>query len=339
MDYKSAVKELSKGKINPVYVCYGPESYLTDDFIRRLTDRLVEPDQRTFAVTKYDLAETPLELVLEEAETLPFMVPHKLVIASNAVFFTGAKDNGKIEHRTERLLEYIASPVDYSVIVFTVNADKLDERKKLVKALKDANCLVACAAPSADELTSWVAKQAERLGFTFERGAAEQFILYAGTHLQALSQELEKCALYVGRGGTLTAAHVEQLVTRTTEQNVFILIEDIVQLKLDRAFTILHELIKMKEEPIKLLMLIARQFRIMYQVKDLTQQGYSQQQIGSQIGVHPYAVKIAAGQAAKYDIKKLAGILGELADLDFQMKSGRIDKVMGLELFMLKLAG
>ncbi|WP_248926768.1 DNA polymerase III subunit delta [Paenibacillus hamazuiensis] len=339
MDYKTAVKELGKRKINPIYVCYGSEGYFSDDLIRRLTDALIEPDQRPFAVTKYDLAETPLDTVLEDAETLPFMVPQKLVIASNALFLTGAKESGKVEHRTERLLEYIKSPVDYSVLIFTVTADKLDERKKLVKSLKDSGYLVACGTPSAEELSQWVAARAEKLGFRFDRGALERFVLYVGTSLQTLAQELEKCALFIGQGGVLTEDHVEQLVTRTTEQNVFILIEDIVQLKLDRAFTMLHELIKMKEEPIKILMLIARQFRIMYQVKDLTQQGYSQQQIASQIGVHPYAVKIAAGQAAKYDVRQLARILGDLADLDYRMKSGRVDKVMGLELFMMTLAG
>jgi len=225
------------------------------------------------------------------------------------------------------------------VLVFTAAADKLDERKKLVKALKDANSLVHCQAPSADELSRWVIRQADKLGFAFAPGVVDQFILYTGTHLQTLMQELEKCALFLGRGGMLTSEHVERLVTRTTEQNVFILIEDIVQLKLDRAFTMLNELIKMKEEPLKILMLIARQFRILYQVKDLTQQGYSQQQIASQLGIHPYAVKIAAGQAGKYELDRLARILGELSDLDYRMKSGGIDKVMGLELFIMKLAG
>jgi len=34
----------------------------------------------------------------------------------------------------------------------------------------------------------------------------------------------------------------------------------------------------------------------------------------------------------------LAGILQDASDLDYKMKTGKIDKVLGLELFMMKLA-
>ncbi|ULL17685.1 DNA polymerase III subunit delta [Paenibacillus sp. H1-7] len=337
MDYKTALKQIQQGKFAPVYVCYGAESYLIHSFIEKLTDRLVDPEHKSFAVNKYDLSETPLDTVIEEAETLPFMVPNKLVIATNALFLTGAKESTKVEHKTERLLDYMKSPADFSVIVFTVDADKLDERKKLVKSLKEANCLVPCLTLTAEDLTNWVKQEADKAGFGFAPGVLDQFILYTGTSLQALSSELEKCALFVGQGGVLTADALEQLVTRSIEQNIFILIEHIVQLQLEKAFTMLSELLKRKEEPIKIMALIARQFRIMFQVKDLQQQGYSQQQMASQLGLHPYAVKIASGQCSRFELKKLANILDQLSDLDYQMKSGKIDKVLGLEMFLLKL--
>lgn len=337
MDYKTAVKQIQKGQYAPVYVCYGSETYLIQELIDKLTDKLIEPEHRAFAVSKYDLAETPVEAVIEEAETLPFIVPRKVVIASGAAFLTGAKESGKVEHKLDRLADYLKSPVDFSIIVFTVDADKLDERKKIVKTLKEANVLIPCTVLSADELGHWVLQEADKAGFSFAPGVAEQLILYTGTSLQALTKEIEKCARYVGPGGTLTSQDLEQLVTRSIEQNIFILIESIVQLQLEQAFTMLNELLRRKEEPIKIVMLIARQFRIMYQVKDLMQQGYSQQQIASQIGLHPYAVKIAAGQAGRFEAARLADILRQLADLDFQMKSGRIDKVLGLEMFLLRL--
>ncbi|GCL72528.1 DNA polymerase III subunit delta [Paenibacillus naphthalenovorans] len=338
MDYKTAVKQIDKGQFAPVYVCYGSESYLIRELINRLTDKLALPEHKAFAVSRYDLTETPVEAVIEEAETLPFMVPNKVVVANNALFLTGAKENGKVEHKLDRLTDYLKTPVDFSIIVFTVDADKLDERKKIVKALKEANALIPCTALSADELAHWVNQEADKAGISLAPGVAEQLILYTGTNLQALAQELEKCALYIGRGGTITSADLEQLVTRSIEQNIFQLIEHIVQVELDQAFTLLNELLRRKEEPIKIVMLIARQFRIMFQVKDLMQQGYSQQQIAGQIGLHPYGVKIAAGQAVKFELKRLAHILQQLGDLDYQMKSGKIDKVLGLEMFLLKLA-
>ncbi|TDF96768.1 DNA polymerase III subunit delta [Paenibacillus piri] len=337
MDYKSAVKQISKGQFAPIYICYGTESYLIQELIRKLTDKLIDPEHRPFAVSKYDLSETPIDTVIEEAETLPFMVPKKLVIAANAAFLTGAKDSGKVEHKLELLTDYMKSPAEFTVLLLTVSADKLDERKKIVKTLKESDCLVPCAALSAEELTQWVRQMAERADFSFAPGVEEKFIMYTGTGLQALSSELEKCALYAGRGGVITEEALDQLVTRSIEQNIFVLIEHIVQLQLEKAFTMLSELLRRKEEPIKIMALIARQFRIMFQVKDLQQQGYSQQQMASQLGLHPFAVKVASGQSNRFELKRLADILSQLADLDYEMKSGKVDKVLGLEMFLLRL--
>ncbi|SDM87269.1 DNA polymerase III, delta subunit [Paenibacillus sp. yr247] len=338
MDAKRALKDIQAGRPAPVYLCYGPEKYKMREFIQVLTDLLIEPEHKEFAVSKFDLSEISLSSVLEDAETLPFMVPKKLVIAKNALFFTGAKESTKIEHHLDRLTEYLKSPAEHTVVVFTVDADKLDERKKIVKALKDLEAAVPFLSLSPEELQQWVARQAQQLGFTFTGEAADQLILYTGGNLQSLSAEIEKISLYVGTGAEATVDVIDQLVARSTEQNVFILIEDIVNVRLERAFVILEELLKQREEPIKIASLIARQFRIMLQVKELSKQGYSQQQMASQIGLHPFAVKVAEGQSRKYDIMKLSSIMSQLADLDFQMKTGKIDKVLGLELFLLRLA-
>lgn len=338
MDAKRALKDIQAGRPAPVYLCYGPEKYKMREFIQVLTDLLIEPEHKDFAVSKFDLSEISLSAVLEDAETLPFMVPKKLVIAKNALFFTGAKESSKIEHHLDRLTDYLKSPAEHTVVVFTVDADKLDERKKIVKALKDLEAAVPFLSLSPEELQQWVAKQAQQLGFTFTGEAADQLILYTGGNLQSLSAEIEKISLYVGVSAEASVDVIDQLVARSTEQNVFILIEDIVNVRLERAFVILEELLKQREEPIKIASLIARQFRIMLQVKELSKQGYSQQQMASQIGLHPFAVKVAEGQARKYDIEKLSRIMSQLADLDFQMKTGKIDKVLGLELFLLRLA-
>jgi len=338
MDMKTAVKGIEKGTPLPIYVCYGQEKFRMQEFISFLLGKLVPSELREFAVIRYDMSETSLDLILEEAGTTPFMAERKVILASGATFLTGAKETGKIEHRTDKLLEYMKSPADFSVIVFLVDQEKLDERKKVVKALKDTGSVLAFAPLTADELVQWVVRRADSLDFRFESGAVETFLMASGTSLQSLASELEKLSLFVGRGGTVTAELVDRMVVRTTEQDVFLLIDDIVRLRKERAMSILYQLLKMREEPIKISMLMARQFRMMLQVKELERQGYSHQQIAGQIGGHPYAVKIAGEQARRFSFDQLGDILSRLSELDYKMKSGRIDKAMGLEMFILQLA-
>ncbi|AIQ14009.1 DNA polymerase III subunit delta [Paenibacillus durus] len=337
MDAKTAAKEIKQGNFSPVYCLYGSEKFRMNEFAAFLESELIAKEDRDFAVIPFDLSETPIQAVVEEAETVPFMVPRKLLVVRDASLFTAGKDNAKLEHRADLLQEYLTRPAEFSVIVFLVNSDKLDERKKIVKALKSAGTVLPFNPLGAEELLRWVEKGILDRGCTAAPGAAEALIACAGTGLQGLTAEMDKLCLFAGNGGTVDTAAVESLVPRGTEQNVFTLVEELANLRLDKAVGMLHELLKQREEPIKIAALITRQFRIILQVKDLSAQSYSQGQIASQLGLHPYAVKLAGEQARKFGGVQLREILSSLADLDYQMKTGRIDKVLGLELFMLRL--
>ncbi|MFC3745411.1 DNA polymerase III subunit delta [Paenibacillus sp. GCM10012306] len=337
MDAKAAAKEIKQGKISPLYVLYGSEKFRMNEFAAMLEDQLIAKEDRDFAVIPFDLSETPVQAVVEEAETVPFMVPRKLLLVRDASLFTAGKENAKLEHKVDLLNDYLQHPVDYSVIVFMVNSDKLDERKKIVKAVKSSGTVLAFNPLGAEELLRWVEKGIKDRGCAVAPGTAEALIANAGTGLQGLTGEMDKLCLFAGQGGIVDTAAVESLVHRGTEQNVFTLVEDIANLRLDKALNTLYELLKQREEPIKIAALIARQFRMILQVKDLSALSYSQGQIASQLGLHPYAVKIAGEQARKFGTDRLRQILSALADLDYQMKTGAVDKVLGLEMFMLKL--
>ncbi|MEK3731222.1 MULTISPECIES: DNA polymerase III subunit delta [Paenibacillus] len=337
MDAKTAAKAVKQGEAASVYLLYGSEKYQMNEFAALLEEQLIPKEERDFAIVRLDLADTSIQSVVEEAETVPFMVPKKLIFVRDTSFFTAAKDNGKVEHRPEALLDYMNNPADYSIIVFMVQQDKLDERKKVVKAVKKGGVALSFAPLGGEELLGWVDKQARQQGCTLADGAADVLVRNAGTNLQSLSAEVEKLCLYAGEGGVIDVDTVNMLVARSTEQNVFALVEDIANLRLDKALAIFYELLKQREEPIKIAALITRQFRIILQVKTLSSQGYTQQQIASQIGLHPYAVKIAGEQARKFETVRLERILNRLAQLDYEMKTGAVDKVLGLELFLLRL--
>lgn len=338
MNYRAIAKEIGKGNFRPIYICYGPETYLMQEFIHYLTEQWIAPEDRDFAVSKFDLAETNVSEVIDDAATLPFVGSRKLIIAKDAAFFTGAKDSSKIEHRLDQLMDYIQSPAEFSIIVFTVSADKLDERKKIVKSISQAQGAVPFPAMTADDLSHWVRRQTDRLRLKLAGDADQTLIMNCGGNLQMMAGELQKLSLYAGEGGTVDTQTVDRLVSRTTEQNVFRMIDEMVRLRLGQALEIYYELLKHREEPIKILALMARQFRNMLLIKQLAEQGMPQGQIASTLSMSPYAVKINADQARAFSAARLQDAMCDLADIDYKMKTGQIDKAMALELFMLQLS-
>ncbi|MFC5703699.1 DNA polymerase III subunit delta [Cohnella faecalis] len=336
MEASQAFRELREGTVRPVYVCHGTESYLMNEFVERLTEKLVEPEHRDMAIIRFDTGEMPIDVVLDEAETMPFLVERKLILVRDSVLFASGKESSRIEHRAERLLAYMAQPMETTVLVFLVPHEKPDERKKLVKTAKSSDSVIAFTSLPPEELQRWVMKRAERQNRTLEPAAAEELLKRVGTDMLSLAAETDKLCLHAGEGGRVTAGAVDELVPIATEQNVFRLTEELAALRTGKAISLYYDLLKQREEPIKLMALLVRQFRNMLYVKELGGQGYSPQQMAGQLGLHPYAVKITAEQARKFSVERLSKLLSELADLDYAMKTGQVEKTLGLELFLLR---
>ncbi|MBH5318162.1 DNA polymerase III subunit delta [Paenibacillus sp. GSMTC-2017] len=338
MDIKEALKEIKSGKYRPIYVLYGKDRYRMSQFIEALTNEMFTPEEKEMGVTKFDTSETSIDEAVLEAETPSFFLNRKLIlIRDTSVMAAGGKENAKIEHRPETLMNYINSPLDTSVIVFAVHADKLDERRKLVKTLKDRNSIVAFPELDGPALKRWMIKRAADQNRQMTDDAADLLLVRVGVNMGQLSQEVDKLCLHAGAGGIINAEQATLLTEATVEEDVFALVDSIAELQIDRALKLYHQLLTRREEPIKIVALIARQLRIMLQIKELEGHHYSPQQMAGQLGLHPYAVKLSAEKSRKFTPARLGVLLASLAELDYKMKTGVIEKTLGLELYLLSL--
>ncbi|MDX8359525.1 DNA polymerase III subunit delta [Cytobacillus sp. IB215316] len=328
-------RKIKQENINNLYLLYGKETYLLNETKKLLISHGLKNEEIEFNLSTYNLEETPIEAGIEDAETYPFFGDKKIVIFNNPTFLTSEKS--KIEHDLKKLETFINQPADFSIIVFYAPYEKLDERKKLTKLLKKKAELLVANTLTEQELQKWIVERAESFQVLIQNEAVEEMLRLVGTNLMLLTTEIDKLALYVGPGGNISHETVTLLVARTLEQNIFTLIDFIVQRKPAEAMQILFDLIEQKEEPIKILSLVSNQFRLIYQVKELARQGYNQQKISSIIKVHPYRVKLAAGQAKLFGDQELKGIIGQLAEADYDMKVGNVDKQLILELFIMSL--
>lgn len=92
--------------------------------------RALSDEEREWNVSTYDCEETPIEVALEDAETLPFFGERKIVIVKQPYFLTAEKGKEKVEHDVKRLEAYIDKPAPFSSVMFVGSYEKLDERKK-----------------------------------------------------------------------------------------------------------------------------------------------------------------------------------------------------------------
>jgi DNA polymerase III subunit delta len=329
-------KDIKRKQFAPVYLIYGTEAFLINETKQLLLNSSLSDDEIDFNFSQFDLEEIPIETALEDVETLPFIGERRLVFVQNPFFLTAEKTKSKVEHNVKKLEEYLANPAHFSIVVLIAPYEKLDERKKITKELKRHAVVVEAKKLNEHELKLWVRERTLATQVQIDEAAIEIMLELAGTNLMLLTNEIDKLALYADKEKVIDASMVEKLVAKSLEQNIFTLVDKFLQRDLAGTIKIYHELLRQNEEPIKILGVMASQVRLMYQVKEMARQGYSQQKIAGALKIHPYRVKLALGKTASYNDAQLLSIINDLAEADYKMKTGQADKAITLELLIIK---
>lgn len=302
-----------------VYLLYGLNDFEIDSEIKKLTK-----DYDKMNISKYDLTETDIKEVINDAETFSMFADNKVVIAENAIMFTSSGAN------TEIIENYLNHINPHTILIFTVNAEKVDERKKITKLIKKNYKLISfneASSPSA-----FVKRQLSEYNIT---SSVIAFLIdRVGSNPLILENEINKIKAYKD-DKTITKEDIVKLTNKNQEIDIFKLIDDIVEKNKDEALAIYHEMLKVGEEPLKIIILLATQFRLMYQSKELAKKGYSEKNIADTLKVHPYRVKLALQKGRKYKSETLLNYLLTLANIDIAIKTGKTDKSLALELFLL----
>ncbi len=324
--------------MSSINLYYGLESFLMEEACLKLSEQ-VPKDEREWNLLTLDLEEVPVEQVIQEAEMPSFFGGTRLILAKNATFFTTAKPKKELNYNLDALLTYIAQPAETSSIVFTVTSDKLDKRKKLVKQMEKFASVIKFDPLKGQALLKWVTDRFRSHKVKISREVCIIFIQTVGANLRLLDQECKKLALYVGERGVVTEEAIYNLIPRTLGDNVFQLTEKIAEQKTSEAWQIWEDLLAQKEEPIKILALITRQFRLLYQTKVLSARGLPASEIAKQLGVHPYPIKLAYSQSAAFSEERLRSLLAMAIAADQEIKSGKMDKVLAIERILFAVQG
>ncbi|QBP40851.1 DNA polymerase III subunit delta [Paenisporosarcina antarctica] len=332
--FSSTWKKIQQGDFSPIYLLVGTEHYFFDETIRRMKESLNQNGETD--VLLFDLDEVPVQHVIEEADTIPFFTERKLIIAKNASFLKATeKGKEKIDHDLKKFESWVQNPSETAITIFIAPYEKLDERKKVTKLMKEKSLLLVAKPLEGNDLVVWVKSIVAREKKTMTSEAITRLIETVGQDLVQLQSEIHKMATYIGEGLEITKDDVELLMTRTLEQDAFQLLNAYLRGDTTTALTVYHDLLRQKQEPIMLTALLASQIRLLSNVKYLQKKGYHAQAIAKQLKVNPYRVKLIVESRQQVKEQRLLQVLHRLASADYQLKtsSGRRERI--LELFLM----
>ena len=313
-----------------MYLYYGLEQFLIDKEIEILKKQNNIED---IDVIKYDLENTKIENVLEDALSISLFGNKKLIIVENAYIFTGTINKKLIEQNIDVLKEYINNGSFNNIIVFTILKEKIDERNNIVKLIKEKG--VVKDFNISNNINKYVLDMFKN--YKISNNNVNLLINRVGNNLEVLNQEIEKIKTYKDSDLNISEDDIKNLTSKNIDTDFFNLIENIVIKNKEKALESYFEIIKYGEEPIKIIVVLANKFRLIYQALNLYKKGYSSKDISTILGSNYYAIKKCLENSRNYDNKTLLNCILKLANLDIDIKSGKIDKNLGLELFIMTL--
>lgn len=323
---KSLNEDIKSGKFKNVYLLYGEEAYLKKQYKDRMKKAII-PDGDTMNYAYYEgKGINPAELV-DLAETMPFFADLRLIVVENSGFF---------KNSATELADYIKSMPDTVCLLFIEN--EVDKRGKMYKAVKDRGRIVEMGRQDEKTLLYWIAGNVKKEGRQIKESTARYLVSKTGTDMENLEKELEKLFSYTIGQEEITAADIDDICTTQIFNKIFDMIEAVAAKRQKQALDYYYDLLALKEPPMRILYLLARQFKLLLEVKDLMGRGNDKAQIAKTAKLHPFVAGKYMQQCRTFTKAELRDIMEEAASTEEMVKTGRLNDVMSVEIFIVKFS-
>ncbi len=312
-----------------IHLLYGPDEFARSEALAALK-AAVPPDLADLNMATLDGRRLKLDALIAACEAFPFIADRRLVIVTDLLKHQKA---GKERDELRAYLERVPATCD---LIF-VESEDFDKRGAVFGYLKNTADTREFLPKEGAVLVRWLGERAKLLDVRLDAPAAQRLISFTGSAGRTLVNELEKLASYVGRGGRITAEHVDLLVQDGQEQNLFAFIDELSARRRGAALQSLRRLIADGQAATYILFMIARQVRILLGVKELAAQRLRPDDIAARLGQRPFVVRKAIDQARGFSEAELARLHDRVLELDHATKTGRVEAETGLELLVVEL--
>lgn len=321
---KTIDNDIKMGQLKNVYLLYGTEDYLKRQYRDKLKHALVELDD-TMNFSAYEGKDINPKELIDLSETLPFFKEKRMILVENSGFFKNSCDD---------LAEYMSQVPESTCFVFV--EEEVDKRSKLFKAASRAGSAVEFETPKEDMLVRWILGRIQREGKKITQSVMQLFLSKTGSDMENIDKELEKLICYTLDKTEISAADVEAICTGQTENKIFEMIDAISAKNQKKALDLYYDLLALKEAPMRILFLIARQFQNLLLIKSMSAKGYPAVSIAKTAGMPSFAVQKNLRQAGAFKINQLKEAIEDCGQAEEDVKTGRMADQLAVELLIVK---
>ena len=321
---KSIQEDIKTGNFKQSYLLFGEEAYLKQQYKEKLLNAL-NPDGDTMNFSRYEGKGIDVKQVIDLCETMPFFADRRIILLEDTGFF---------KNKCEELADYMKSLPDYLVLVFAES--EVDKRSRMYKAVKSSGRVTEFAKQDEKTLMRWAAGILGKEGKKITQKDMELFLTKTGTDMGNIRMELEKLVAYTEGKDIVVAEDIEAVCVTQTTNKIFDMVRAVTEKNQKKALELYYDLLTLKEPPMRILFLLAKQFRQLLLTKKMAGEGASQNEIASRLGVPSFVVRNISACARSYTVEELERAVEDFVDAEEAVKTGRLGDVLSVELLIVK---
>ena len=317
-------KDLKEQNFKRTYLLFGEEDFLKKSYKNRLKDGITGGD--TMNYNYFEGKNVDVKEVMNLADTMPFFADRRLILLEDTGFFKSAAG--------EELVSYLPQMPDSTCMVFVES--EVDKRNRLYKKVKELGYAAELSRQDASQLARWAGGILAKDGKRITGRTMDLFLASAGDDMENIRMELEKLVSYVGDREVVTDEDVRAICTVHVTSKIFEMVGAIVGGDTKKAMDLYEDLLTLKEPPMRILYLIARQFNQILQVKELMGKGLDKSSIASKLKMQPFVVGRTMPQARAFTREQILSYVELCVSSEEAVKSGRLQDRLPVELLIAK---
>ena len=333
VNYAAAVAELKANGPQRLYVLWGKEDYLREQFLAQLKAVCLPGGEDDFSYHRFDGGALELHRLADAVDAMPFLSDRSLVE------IRGYDTNKVPEAELEPLLKLLADLPDYCTVVFVMGPDFTpDGRLKLTKALKKHGQVLQFSQQDSASLVKWVARRFAAWEKRVTVEDAKYLIQITGGLMNRMIPEIEKISAYAA-GGEITRADIDAVTQKTPDAVVFDLTDCLAEGDRDGAMGKLAELLTDKDNvPIMILAVLGQQMRRLYAAKAAQAERLSMADTMALCDLrYDFIVQRLQRSARRFSMERLERAVAACAEADYAMKHSGADDLTLLEDLLLSI--
>lgn len=320
-NYRENVRRIKENGPKNLYLIWGPEDYLADQFFSELKKLCVTDEGDDFSYRKLTERDFDALSLREAVDSVPFLSERSLVEVRGV-------DLNKISE-TNEIIEILSDIPEYCTVVFMCGVGfEPDRRLKLYKSFAKYGEELCVTAQTGNQLIKWIIKRFAAAGKGIELNAAQRLISVSGGLMNRLIPEIEKIASYA-KGDSVTEADVNAVAHHIPEAVVFDMTEALARGENNTAMRLLRELLADKNtEPTQMLAIVGNQMRQLYAARVAIDHGLDKSYVINTLGLkYDFIANKLMASAHRFSAAQLKRAVELCAEMDYAMKSSRTEPV------------